>query len=88
MSEHLAEYISRGTGIEVSAEQARAFIWGYVWWYNHTKELTTNQAAEYVGLSPTTIRKAVRDGELRAIYANGRVYRFVFSDLDAWLQNV
>lgn len=48
--------------------------------------LTIEQAAEYLQLSVSTLRRAVKAGLVRASRAGGwRVYRFRRVDLDAYM---
>lgn len=48
--------------------------------------LTAQTAAEYLSVSTSTIREAVKAGELQA-YAigRGREYRLTAEDVDAWM---
>lgn len=48
--------------------------------------LTTRQVAEYVGLSPETVLRRYRAGELRGIRLGSNVLRFRQSELEAWLE--
>ena len=48
--------------------------------------LTTRQVAEYVGLSPETVLRRYRAGELKGIRLGSNVLRFRVSELEAWLE--
>lgn len=50
--------------------------------------LTTRQVAEYVGLSPETVLRRYRTGELRGIRLGSNVLRFRESELEAWLDSL
>mgnify|MGYP000970341130 CR=1 FL=1 len=47
--------------------------------------MTVRQAAEEWQLNPATIRKAIREGYLPAIWA-GNGYRVIAADVEAWIQ--
>lgn len=51
------------------------------------KLYTADQAAELLGVSPWTIRRWVREGQLRA-FRVGRLVRIAASDMDAMLTTV
>lgn len=46
--------------------------------------LTIDEAAEYVGVSPSTIRRAIARGEIPARRIGPRLVRLRMSDLDRW----
>ena len=48
------------------------------------RRLSTDEAAEYLGVSPKLLRKAVQDKKLRAYRVGARIYRFDPTDLDAF----
>ncbi len=48
--------------------------------------LTTRQIAEYVGLSPETVLRRYRAGELAGIRLASNVLRFRESAIEAWLE--
>jgi excisionase family DNA binding protein len=48
------------------------------------RRLSTDEAAEYLGVSPKLLRKAVKEKKLRAYRIGERIYRFDPSDLDAF----
>jgi excisionase family DNA binding protein len=48
------------------------------------RRLSTDDAAEYLGVSPKLLRKAVKDKKLRAYRIGDRIYRFNPADLDAF----
>ena len=48
--------------------------------------LTTRAVAEYVGLSPETILRRYRAGELRGVRLASNVLRFRPGDVAAWLE--
>jgi excisionase family DNA binding protein len=48
--------------------------------------LTTGQVAELLGLSPATVRRRWRAGELRGYRLAGNCLRFDRDELDAWLE--
>ncbi len=47
--------------------------------------LTTRQVADYLGLSPETVLRRYRGGELPGIRLASNVLRFRESELEAWL---
>lgn len=47
--------------------------------------LTTEEVLAYLKITPRTIYRLIRDGELPAVRV-GRQWRFRRSDLDAWLE--
>jgi excisionase family DNA binding protein len=49
--------------------------------------LTLGQAARYLGVAQSTIRKWSDDGRVRAFYTPGRHRRYRRGDLDAFLEN-
>lgn len=54
-----------------------------------TAWLTASAAAEYATVSLTTIREAVRSGDLIAypVGKSGREYRLTADDIDAWMKS-
>lgn len=50
--------------------------------------LSTREASERTGYSENELRKAVRDGKLRALRKGSRNFRFVPSDLDRWAETL
>lgn len=55
------------------------------------KWMTTKEAAEHLGYSPYTLRRARLDGELSGkkqpkYTKSGRAVRYKKSDLDAWME--
>lgn len=52
------------------------------------EHLTIQEAAEFVGLSDSTIRRLIRTGELRAFRAGQRRIVIRHDDLVAWLEEV
>ena len=48
--------------------------------------LTTRDVAELVSLSPETILRRYRAGELRGVRLGSNVLRFRESDVEAWLE--
>ena len=49
--------------------------------------LTTKDAAAYLGIVETRMRRLVRDGEVAVLRnKNGRVVGFYAEDLDAWVE--
>ena len=50
--------------------------------------LTTREVAELVSLSPETILRRYRAGELRGVRLGSNVLRFRESDVEAWLEGV
>ena len=48
------------------------------------RRLSTDEAAEYLGVSAKLLRKAVKDRKLRAYRIGDRIYRFDPADLDAF----
>jgi excisionase family DNA binding protein len=54
---------------------------------NAIRWLTTREAADRACCGTTTIRRAVRDGLLRATRVAGGEYRFLESWIDEWLIN-
>lgn len=56
------------------------------WWRVTDRLLTTRQVAELVALSPETILRRYRAGELPGIRLASNVLRFRESDLEAWLE--
>jgi excisionase family DNA binding protein len=53
-----------------------------------TRLLTTRQVAEYVGLSPETILRRYRSGELVGIRLASNVLRFREEEVEAWIGGV
>ena len=49
--------------------------------------LTTRDVAELVSLSPETILRRYRAGELRGVRLGSNVLRFRPEDVDAWLES-
>jgi len=47
--------------------------------------LTTREVAEYLGLSPETVLRRHRRGELPAIRLGSNVLRFRAREIEAWL---
>lgn len=55
---------------------------------NPTTWLSLRSAAQHTQLSPATILRAVKRGELTAFRVGGqRLFRFRAHDLDAWLES-
>ena len=55
---------------------------------NSTIWLSLQGAADHTKLSPATILRAVKRGDLTAYRVGGqRLYRFRAHDLDAWLES-
>ena len=50
--------------------------------------MSLNEAAEYTGLSPKTIRRRVSDGSVKAFRAGPREIRFRPADLDALMRPI
>jgi len=48
--------------------------------------MTTRQVADYVGLSPETILRRYRAGDLRGVRLACNVLRFRPEDVEAWLE--
>ncbi len=48
------------------------------------RRMTVRQAAEEWQLNPATIRKAIREGSLPAVWA-GNGYRVLAADVEAWI---
>lgn len=48
--------------------------------------LTLDQAAEYLNVSPRTVRRYVRDRRLKSYLFGGSLLRFRKSDLDRWAE--
>ena len=48
--------------------------------------LTTREVATYLGLSPETVLRRYRRGELPGIRLGSNVLRFRESELEAWLE--
>ncbi|OLV16328.1 helix-turn-helix domain-containing protein [Deinococcus marmoris] len=44
-----------------------------------------NSAAQYIGVHPNTIRKLIRNGELKAIQPMGTIYRVPRWELERWV---
>lgn len=53
-----------------------------------TPYLDVEDGAAYLGVSPTTIRRMVEDGRVRALRLPPKVLRFTRHDLDAALRPV
>ncbi|WP_288481943.1 helix-turn-helix domain-containing protein [uncultured Deinococcus sp.] len=44
-----------------------------------------NSAAEYINVHPKTVRKLIRNGELKAVRPLGSIYRIPHSELQRWI---
>ena len=53
---------------------------------NKAKLLTTNEAAEWLGLSPRTLERYRVTGEGPKFRKIGRWVRYTVADLEAWLE--
>lgn len=53
---------------------------------NERTMLTWQAAAEYCGVSKSTLKRVVADGHLRRYRLGPRTIRFATTDLDRWLQ--
>ena len=51
----------------------------------HDRLLTTRQVADYLGLSPETVLRRYRRGEIPAVRLAQNVLRFRESEIEAWL---
>jgi len=49
--------------------------------------LTTREVATYLGLSPETVLRRYRRGELPGVRLGSNVLRFRESELEAWLES-
>lgn len=47
--------------------------------------LTTKQAAEYLSMSPKTLRQKAKIGEIAYIEHNQRCWSFLIKDLDSYI---
>lgn len=47
--------------------------------------LTPKEAADFAAVSVWTIRRAIADGEISAIYINARVIRLERGELEGWI---
>lgn len=53
-----------------------------------TRLLTTRQVADYLGLSPETVLRRYRRGELVGVRLASNVLRFREEDVEAWLERL
>ena len=48
--------------------------------------LSPKQAAEYLGMKPSTVRRYIREGKINALHINGRVIRIPHTEIERLLK--